>query len=85
MSLKVEFTPRAFEDLSRLDQSIAARVLSKVRWFAEKFPAVKPVPLTGKLRGLFKLRVGEWRVLYTLEEDKLVIHAVRHRREVYRS
>lgn len=67
-----------------LDRSSAARVLNKIRWFAEKFPAVKPVPLTGKLKGLFKLRVGNWRVLYTLEEDKLVVHAVRHRRKVYR-
>ena len=85
VSLKVEFTPKAFEDLSQLDRSSAARVLKKVRWFAEEFPSVQPVPLTGKLKGLFKLRVGDLRVLYTLEKDKLVIHAVRHRRDIYRS
>ncbi|HFC97182.1 MAG TPA: hypothetical protein ENJ40_01820 [Thermosulfurimonas dismutans] len=28
--------------------------------------------------------MGDWRVLYTLERERLVVHAVRHRREVYR-
>lgn len=84
MSLKVNFTSRAFEDLSRLDPVTAQRVLKKLRWFSENYPSVRPEPLTGNLQGFFKLRVGDWRVLYTLEEDSLVVHAVRHRREIYR-
>jgi mRNA-degrading endonuclease RelE of RelBE toxin-antitoxin system len=33
---------------------------------------------------LFKLRVGDWRVIYTIEKDAIIIKAVGHRREIYR-
>jgi mRNA interferase RelE/StbE len=34
----------------------------------------------------YRLRVGDWRVIYTLQQDALVVLVVRigHRREVYR-
>jgi mRNA interferase RelE/StbE len=47
---------------------------------------VTPVPLTGEFRGLCKLRVGDYRVLYTFSqnEEEIIIHLVKHRREVYK-
>jgi mRNA interferase RelE/StbE len=44
------------------------------------------VPLTGELKGLFKLRVGDYRIAYSIEEKKklLTIHLIGHRREIYR-
>ncbi len=42
--------------------------------------------LTGDLEGLFKLRVGDHRVVYELlhEERSIIIHMIGHRREIYR-
>jgi len=42
--------------------------------------------LTGDLEGLFKLRVGDHRVVYGLlhEERSIIIHMIGHRREIYR-
>jgi len=42
--------------------------------------------LTGELAGLYKLRVGDYRVIYEVlwEEETIVIHAIGHRREIYR-
>lgn len=83
---EVEFSPGAEADLARLDVPIAQRALKRVRWLAENFEDIRPEALTGPWQGVFKLRVGDYRVLYTCEraDKKLVVHFVRHRREVYR-
>jgi len=83
----VYFTPDAESDVARLERPLAERLFKKLRWFAENFDAVKPEALTGEWQGVFKLRVGDYRVLYTFDKtkQKIVVHLVRHRREVYKS
>ncbi len=86
MTFQVEFTAGAETDLARLDKPVAQRVLRKLRWLAENFEAITPETLTGQWQGVFKLRMGDYRVLYTCdrEKQKIVVHFVRHRREVYK-
>ncbi len=82
---EVEFTSEAESDLARLSKTIAQRILKKIRWLAENFEVVTPESLTGKLKGLYKLRVGDYRVLYTfcqVERRVIVVHLIKHRREV---
>ena len=83
---QVEFTATAQSDLARLDKPMAQRVLKKLRWLAENFEAITPEALTGQWQGVFKLRVGDYRVLYTCDREKqtIVVRFVRHRREVYK-
>jgi len=82
----VEFAPGAEADLRGLDKAVAQRVLRRLRWLAENFEATTPEPLSGPWQGVFKLRVGDYRVLYTCDkvQRKIIVHLVRHRREVYR-
>jgi mRNA interferase RelE/StbE len=46
-----------------------------------------PKHLTGEWQGVLKLRVGDYRVLYTFDkaEPKIIVHFVKHRREVYKT
>lgn len=84
---EVEFTSEAEDDLAGLSKSIAQQVLKKLRWLAENFEIITPEPLTGQWQGLFKLRTGDYRVLYTFssaERNVIIVHLVKHRREVYR-
>jgi mRNA-degrading endonuclease RelE of RelBE toxin-antitoxin system len=39
--------------------------------------------LLGRLSGLFSFRVGEFRVIYSLSGNKVIVRTVGHRREVY--
>jgi mRNA interferase RelE/StbE len=64
-SYQVRFLPEAAEELASLDKSIAERILKKLKWLAENFTNLTPEPLSGGLKGLFKLRVGSYRVLYS--------------------
>lgn len=83
---EVNFTSHADSDLRRLDAPIAQRLLTRLRWLAENFDRIRPEALKGEWRDFFKLRVGDYRVLYTFNRTKreIVVHFVRHRREVYR-
>jgi mRNA interferase RelE/StbE len=82
---QVELTPTAEDDLRRLDSAVARRMIAKLQWLAENVDTIRHETLTGTWKGVFKLRVGDYRVLYTREATKrrIVVHFVRHRREVY--
>ncbi|HQE93979.1 MAG TPA: type II toxin-antitoxin system RelE/ParE family toxin [Anaerolineae bacterium] len=84
---RVEFTPTAADDLAHLNKSVAQRIFTKIKWLAENFEALTPEPLTGQWEGVYKLRVGDYRVLYTFNraESSITVHFVRHRREVYKT
>ncbi|WP_407079344.1 type II toxin-antitoxin system RelE family toxin [Candidatus Venteria ishoeyi] len=53
---------------------------------AENFDNIRPEPLSANLAGFYKLRVGDYRVVYEVFDTErcLIIHKIGHRREVYR-
>ena len=87
MSYKVEFTLQAEEDLSRLDKTIAQNIAHKIDWLSQNIENIAPAPLKGKFKGRYKLRVGDWRVVYSFENltQIITVYAVRHRSEVYKT
>ncbi len=86
MTYQVRLMPQAAADLRRLDKPVAQRVLSRIKWLTENLESITPEMLTGDWRGLFKLRVGSYRVVYTVSrEDRLImVHHIGHRREIYK-
>ncbi|MCX5999378.1 MAG: type II toxin-antitoxin system RelE/ParE family toxin [Chloroflexi bacterium] len=86
MAYQVEFRPEAIDDLRHLDKAVAQRVLRRLKWLSEHFDTVKPEALTAELKGLFKIRVGSYRVIYEAEpgEHVLTVHFVGHRKDVYK-
>ena len=82
----VTYTADALKALSGMDQVVAKRIRSKILVLAEN-PAV-PNNSVKKLTGVegYRLRVGDWRVIYTLKHQALTVIVVRvgHRREVYK-
>jgi mRNA interferase RelE/StbE len=85
MSYLVEFTAEATADLEALAPIIQERILRKVRWLSDNFDKVIPQALSANLSGLFKLRVGDYRVIYSFapEAGRITIHKVGHRRDIY--
>ncbi len=85
MSYTVEFLPEAIVDLEALTSSVQERILRKIRWLSENFDQVSPQALSADLSGLFKLRVGDYRIIYSFDTQVqcLTIHKVGHRRDVY--
>ena len=68
----------AERDLRQLDRPIARRISRRIDWLAENLDQIKPEQLTGELSRFFKLRVGDYRVIYRVirEERLVVIHRI---------
>ena len=83
---RVRLLDAATKELGKLDKSVARRIVERVSWLAENLKRVQPKTLTGEFEGLFKLRVGDYRVVYELihNEQMIVVHVIGHRREIYR-
>jgi len=78
----VQFKPRAVRDIEGLPSRIQAQILARIEEMSND--------LKGDVRRLtnftpeYRLRVGDYRVLFEVEESAIVIYRVRHRREAYR-
>lgn len=82
----LEIKPSAGKELDALDDALFARIDRKILALAEN---PRP-PGCKKLRGykdLWRIRVGDWRVLYSVDDaaKSVSITRVAHRREVYES
>ena len=82
----IRYMLSAAQEMEELDSSIAKRIYNRIKWLAENFDALTPETLEGDWKGKFKFRVGDYRIVYTVnqKENYLMIHMVRHRREAYR-
>jgi len=88
MAWRVELSSNASKQLNKLDKPIANRILRFLRERVEKLD--DPRAIGGKLQGtlseFWKYRVGDYRLICSLENERLVVLVLRigHRREVYR-
>ena len=79
----VEYKASVAGDLDRLDRGVALRVLKKIeKTLAEEGSAGEP--LAGEFAGLFRLRVGDYRVIYARTGRGYLVLRIGHRSEVYR-
>ena len=83
---KLDFSPDGRTSLATLDKEIAQRVLDKLRWLLKNIDNIYLLRLKENLSGLYKLRVGDWRVIYEVKREQRVVtvHKVGHRSKIYR-
>ena len=82
----VRILDAAIRDLERLDRPVGRRIVERIRWLSVNLDSIAPEALGGDLKGFYKLRVGDYRVIYEIlyEERTIVVHAIGHRRDIYR-
>ncbi len=83
--LKIEWTESALKDLEKLDSVVARRIARRLTWLSRNFEYIVPEPLAGEFKGAFKLRVGDWRAVYTVEGNTIVVRFVGHRSQIYKT
>jgi len=85
MAYTVQYDAQAVVELKKLSPKLGKRIVNKINWLAENFEQVNLSPLSGKLSGFYKLRVGDYRVIYSLDQNSetIIIEKVGHRREIY--
>ena len=86
MSYEIEWAGPALRELRKLDRQTARRVLRVVTGLAADPRPAGVRALSGQPAGTMRLRVGEFRVVYVIDDGEIRILVVRvaHRREAYR-
>ncbi|MCX8027024.1 MAG: type II toxin-antitoxin system RelE/ParE family toxin [Thermodesulfovibrionales bacterium] len=83
---KIKFSFSALNDIDNIDSSIRGKLINKLKWFQDNFGDIKIMPLKGELSGKFKLKIGDYRVIYEINWDKKEIYILKigHRRDIYK-
>lgn len=75
----------AVKEIQKLPPQIRKRLKNKLEWFiAQDSPLDFAEPLVKPTDAQYRFRVGDYRVLFDVEAEHLVILHIQHRREVYR-
>ncbi len=82
----IELSKGAEKDFLKLDAGIRKRILVKLAWLSENLDILLPSGLHAEFKGFYKLRIGEWRVIYKTNWDKKIIeaHYVDKRDKIYK-
>jgi mRNA interferase RelE/StbE len=80
---RIDYKDSVRREQRRLDRAVAKRVLDGIEQELASDDLV-PIPLHGPYSGLYKLRVGDYRVIYALSADAVLVLHIAHRRDIYR-
>ncbi len=89
MVWRIEFSNTSKKQLAKLDQGIAKKILNflKNRIAVLENPKMQGKPLKGNFAQLWRYRIGDYRLICDIQENKLVILVllVGHRKNIYDS
>jgi len=87
MTYKLFFLKEAVEEFKRLDKTVQRIIREKLELLAKNPEILKNniKPLKGEYKGLYRLRVGNYRIIYKIDNENLIIILIRigHRKDIY--
>ena len=88
MAWAIEVVPAAAKELRKLDRAVAARIIKTLETRIATLDDPRSIgsALVGEHAGYWRWRIGDYRVIARIEDERIVILVIRvaHRREVYR-
>ncbi|MCH8069328.1 MAG: type II toxin-antitoxin system RelE/ParE family toxin [Candidatus Marinimicrobia bacterium] len=83
MAYKIRYKKSVAKDLKSIEKKEKERILNKIENTLSKKPNQYPL-LKGRFAGLRKLRIGNYRVIFSLLDDEIWILRIGHRSEIYK-
>lgn len=85
MAYKVLFTKEACKDIEKVDMTVKKQLYKKLSYFKE-LSDIKVVAkkLHNSSIGEYRLRVGNFRIIFDLDKHTMIILRIQHRKDVYR-
>ena len=74
----------ALKDISILPKNIRERIALAIEVRLTEHPEKYGAPLRNTLKGYWKLRVGDYRVVFRIAGKEVIVFAIMHRKEVYK-
>jgi len=83
--MTLDFSASALRQLSSLDINVQKRIAEKLKFYSSQTQPLRfAEKLTDSRFGQWRFRIGEYRALFDVESDRIVVLAVGHRKEIYR-
>ncbi len=83
MNYNLVYTRRAEKDIKKLDSSIKSRIGNALLKLQDN-PLLYSDKLSDPALGTYKFRIGDYRVIFDIEGNDVVILRIGHRREIYK-
>jgi len=83
MSYRLVYTHRAIKDIQKLEPAVKSRIGKALHRF-EADPLGYGKALTNTSLGSYRFRIGDYRIIFDLEEEEIVVLRVGHRRDIYK-
>ncbi len=80
--MAVKLDDKAVKDLSKINKIDALKIFAKIENLKD-FPKVSNLKKLTNFEPPYRLRVGNYRVLFDIEENIITVYNVKHRREAY--
>ena len=80
---KILLTKRALNDLEKFERNIKMRIGEKLKSLTSD-PFSNTKKLSSSLIGTYRFRIGDYRVIFDIDEDKVVILRIGHRKDIYK-
>ena len=83
--MKLFFKASAVRQIRKLDRLTRIRILKKLQFYlAQSNPLKFAEPLEEPRFGDWRFRIGDYRILFDIKKDKIIVLKIGHRREVYK-
>jgi len=83
--MRLIFTRSAFRQFQKLGRFIQKRIDEKLRFYlSQPNPLWFAEPLRDSRFGNWRFRIGDYRVLFDVEDDEIIVLKVGHRKDVYK-
>lgn len=83
--MKYSFKPLALKQLEKLPPKAQKRIIAKLDFYSsQKSPLRFAEPLVDKRLGFYRFRIGQYRLVFDVEGEEIIILLVGHRRQIYR-
>lgn len=83
MKFRLVYTNRAAKDIAGLDPQVRKRIKETLERYSES-PTEYARKMVDSILGSYRFRIGDYRVIFDLENNDIVVLRVGHRRDIYR-
>lgn len=83
MNFHVIYHPEVRADIALINEKLKKRIKKAIETRLTAEPEKYGAPLRKTLKGYWKMRVGDYRIIFRVSGDEIIIFGIQHRKSVY--
>jgi mRNA interferase RelE/StbE len=83
LEYSISYKKSVAKDLKRIDKAEVVKIIDSLEDKLKQDPQIVGKVLTGEFKGLFRLRIVNYRVIYSVMDDEVLILRIAHRQGSY--